>query len=374
MRFPSLLLLTIFVASCSASAGPVDGTAGEMGGNFGDEISTVLFVDPATVTAERQAFIAELRTIPARASKRELYEKYVPVIGANGVLEGITQLWPTCHSEAHDLGKVIQATINDIGTSLRVCRDGCYSGCMHGVLMEAFAGARTGAENDPERHVDVELVKTMLSDLCARNETMTAAYSPGDCAHGVGHALMVLSDYRIPETIRYCDGFGEDHLNYYCATGAYMEYVTERDAEDVATGKREFYPCDVGKYPAACARYKMVHVIPRNVKSRAQIGPFLRKCAQLTGKYRVGCYHGAGNGFMGPIVQGKVTLLDVCGGATGDDRFACIEGAIERMVKYHPDLAKKTCATVQGSDRETCDDAIAHGMYNMEKDMSLYAH
>ena len=56
-----------------------------------------------------------------------------------------------------------------------------------------------------------------------------ARYSPGDCAHGVGHALMWLADYDVQPALDACKLFVEPPLAYYCATGAYMEYVTERD-------------------------------------------------------------------------------------------------------------------------------------------------
>lgn len=232
----SVLFSAALLASCTAAGIPINDEAGEMSGNFSGEISSVLFVDPATVTTEYSSFTEQLNIIGRVASKRALYEEYVPIIGANGVLAGIEDLWPKCHSEGHDLGKVIFEHTADVGTALRVCRDGCYSGCMHGVLMEAFAGARTDATEDTEQHVDVEIVKEMMDEICA-GKTMVSSYSPGDCAHATGHALMVLTDYAVTQAVDYCDEFSSEHMRYYCATGAYMEYVTENDADDVQSGR-----------------------------------------------------------------------------------------------------------------------------------------
>lgn len=373
MRRSAFLALTFFLASCSAGAITAD-DAGEMSGTFSGDVSSVLFVELSTVKKEYGEFTAKLKALGRTSKqKRALYEEYVPVIGANGVLAGIEELWPKCHSEGHDLGKIIFAKTEDVGISLRVCRDGCYSGCMHGVLMEAFGGARADRAADPERHVDADLVKTMMDEIC-KEKTMTDAYSPGDCAHAVGHAFMVLADYLVPNAIGYCDGFDDEHMRYYCATGASMEYVTERDREDAAAGKRALYPCDVIKYPAACMRYKMVHVINRLVKKKSDVAKLLRSCNQLPGKYRLGCYHGAGNGFMSVVYAGKLTAMDVCGQGTNDERFVCIEGLMERMAKYHPDRAKEVCGDLdKGSlERKTCDAAIARGMYDMEKDLRFY--
>lgn len=339
-----------------------------------DAAAPELFVDPSSVQRERNDFRANLKKSGRMtAGKRDFYARAVPVIGANGVLDVITELWPKCHSEAHDLGKVIFADVRDIGTALRVCRDGCYSGCMHGVLMEAFGGARDS--DDPDGHVDVALVRGMMNDLCDKNETMTSSYSPGDCAHAVGHALMVLSDYVINEAVTLCDEFASKPMAYYCATGAYMEYVSERDRGDTTAGRSLFYPCDTHRYPAACARYKMVHVVGRTYRNFSSIRALASACEELSGFWRLGCFHGLGNGFMGLIATGKVAIDDLCllPSMTHDDRFVCVEGAIERMAKYHPERAREVCANdLKGWEQEVCAHSIEQGMYNMEKDFSLY--
>lgn len=335
----------------------------------GGEKPADLFVEPGTVAEERTSFLEELKTLDRKRSKRPLYEQYVGTIGANGVLEGIEELWPKCHNEAHDLGKIVFDRVQNVALGLRICADGCYSGCMHGVLMEAFTGLAD--PNDPEGHVDPSKLAALMDQICYKTDAMQSTYSEGDCAHGIGHALMVLADYHVNEAMGYCDEFDEVAMRYYCATGAYMEYVSENDDEEAST-KRALYPCDEGKYPAACMRYKMVHVIKRLVKKSSDVQKMMRSCNQLKEPYRIACYHGAGNGFMGFIAGGAVTLQDVCGKGADDERYVCIEGAMERMAKFHPERAAEVCAAVEGPDRATCDQAVENGMYDMEKDLSLY--
>src|SRR2546422_39164 len=98
-----------------------------------------LFVDPARVQRERAEFVVKLST--ASQPFRPLYEAYLDRIGANGILDGIEQLWPLCHDAAHDLGKLIHEKVRNVGAGLKVCSDRCNSGCMHGVLMGAFSSA-----------------------------------------------------------------------------------------------------------------------------------------------------------------------------------------------------------------------------------------
>ncbi len=358
-------IFLLFLTACGATGNIVIDDH-EMGESSFQQ-SALLYVDPEQVREKQSEFVAKLRTVGK--DKRSLFAEYIDVIGANGILDGIEKLWPKCHSEAHDIGKVIYAKLNDIGQGLSVCADRCYSGCMHGVLMEAFAAYHD--TDDAEGHVDLEKLKPAMSDLCFKNEKMASSYSPGDCAHGLGHALMFLSGYDVREAVESCEVFEESHMVYYCATGAYMEYVTENDKEDAET-KSLFYPCDAFDYPAACARYKFVYVAKRHYESKGKVGGLVEECGKLSGKFRLGCFHGLGNGHMPAVAVGKMNISDVCLTGSEDEKFVCIEGTIERMAKYHKESALKVCGTLEGKYKEICLKAVDQGMYNMDKDLSLY--
>jgi hypothetical protein len=331
-----------------------------------ESASNPLFVDPQKVHKQRGTFLQE--AVRAGRDKRPLYEKYLPIIGANGLLEGIQTLWPTCHSEAHDLGKVIFSRVRDIGKSLRICRDGCYSGCMHGILMEALKDVGRPTPH----HLDLAVLRPAIKDLCEKNPAMASTYSPGDCAHGVGHALMFLAAYEIPQAIKACAEFGQAAMDYYCTTGAYMEYVTERDTEDAAAGKHFFYPCDTYDYPAACARYKMVHVLRRHYLAGKSPETLRDQCKALTGNLRLGCFHGLGNAHMPLIAGGKISIRRVCLGLSKVEEFVCIEGAVERLAKYKEPRAIQVCQELEGKNKATCLAAVAQKMYDMQKDLTLY--
>ena len=328
--------------------------------------SELLFVDPESVREERREFVKKLRS--TGRNRRPLYEEYIDVLGANGIIDGIETLWPKCHSQAHDLGKVIFAELQDIGEGLRVCADHCYSGCMHGVLMGAFISVES---EDAEGHIEFEALKPALEELCYNNTEMTSSYSPGDCAHGAGHALMFLTNYDIPEAVEGCKEFDDDAMKYYCATGTYMEYVTENDRDDAET-KSLFYPCDAYDFPAACSRYKTVHVARRHYSDKGTTSEFVAECEKLEGKFRLGCFHGIGNAHMGILASRRMNFTDICLHGTEDEKFMCIEGAMERMAKYHLARALKVCDDLEGKYNDICLTAVDQGMYNMEKDFTLY--
>ncbi|NKB81965.1 MAG: hypothetical protein GKS05_08775 [Nitrospirales bacterium] len=238
---------------------------------------------------------------------------------------------------------------------------------MHGILMEAFA--TIGQTNG--QGLNKRALHPVINDLCFQNPVMTASYSPGDCAHGVGHALMFLTNYQIPEALETCTEFEKSSMIYYCATGVYMEYVTENDPTD-AKIKETFYPCDRYDYSAACARYKMVHVVRRHYEARRPLASLKKQCATLAHPFRLGCFHGLGNAHMPLIVAGKVQLRQVCLGLQEDEEMMCIEGAMERMAKFHEKRASQVCEGLQESNKTTCLTAVRQKMYHMDKDLSLY--
>ena len=363
------LSLSVFLLICASSQGLANeppvveelGAAEEEAAAF----QNPLFINPRGTQRQRAEFIRTLHQVGK--NNRQLVETSLPVIGANGALDGIESVWPKCHSEAHDLGKVIFARVRDVGMGLRVCEDRCNSGCMHGVLMEAFA---TIGKASPH-HMDLAALRPAIKDLCQSNPVMTASYSPGDCAHGVGHALMNLAGYEIPEALNACQGNENQAMEYYCATGAYMEYVTERDPQD-ATTKSVLYPCDQSIYPAACARYKMVHVVRRHYASGRTTGELRALCSSLTGAVRLGCFHGLGNAHMGLIAAGKIGIRPVCLGLETEEEFVCIDGAMERIAKFYPDIAVRVCDQLDGKNKAACLAAVSRKMYDMKKDLSLY--
>ena len=323
------------------------------------------FVSPDTAPTERRAFIQALQT--HTGSLRSLYDAWIDRVGANGILDGIESLRPGCHSEAHDLGKVIFARLENIGEALRACDRRCHSGCMHGILMEKFA-----AMCSVDGQLEFELLAPSIDLICRAEPRMREAYSVGDCAHGVGHALMFLSEYRVAKAVDACSGFRDEPMRYYCATGAYMEYVTAGKA-DATLAEASFSPCDQHPYPAACARYLMPRLLRFELERSGSTQRVLDLClSKPSGPERLGCIHGLGNAFMPWIAQGKLQLGEVCARFADDEMRVCVEGAMERMARYHRDRASEVCSQLSEDPRRVCDEALRNELYSMDKDFEPY--
>jgi len=334
---------------------------------------SLLYIPLEQTAASRQEFLKAYRASDQKHA-RALYEKFLPRIGANGLRQSLEAASPTCHDEAHDLGKVIFARLRDVGASLESCADACASGCMHGVLMEFFTDTASSGGSAHEHQHSAQLTAADVADkiptLC-ESKAMTRRYSPGDCAHGVGHAAMFLSKYEIPAGISLCDRFPSYALRYYCATGAYMEYRLVRNVSDLPV-HGAFYPCDKAPYPAACFRYIRTSSIGMDDTPGGTFAKFVQHCEGLTGKFRLGCFHGIGNAHMGRIARGRRPIAEVCGVGTREDQTVCVEGAMERLGKFTPEIAARRCDSLTDWRREVCHAAASRKMYDMEKSFAMY--
>jgi hypothetical protein len=339
-----------------------------------DPVTPNLQIRLEETVEERARFNQEFQTVKTSHDVRMLYEKYMDVIGANGIFHELKALKPKCHGEGHPLGMVIYAKLGRMGPALEACEGGCYSGCMHGVFMELFKidedkhEHTAGSVKDRDRTI-LSTVKENIPDICY-GETADL-YKPGDCAHAVGHAVMYILDYDIPRTMEHCRLFDTYAMEYYCATGGYMEYVNTHDRED---RKKQplLYPCDTGEYPAACFRYKLVHVFQRHYAERKDLNVIVEKCMGLTGKYRLGCFHGIGNAHMFYIAKRSVSFQQICQFGTKQDQYMCIEGAVERMAKYHPEQAVQKCQELSGWRYELCLSGTQRRMYDLDKSFEYY--
>lgn len=354
MRYVLLLLVLLAACSVSSPSGRVVS---------GDEL-----ILSANESAQA-SFERELRAFGESPNKRSMYEKYIGQIGANGLLDGVERVFSECHGQAHDIGKVVFARTKSVGESLKVCAQRCYSGCMHGVLMEAFKDEGVG---DEEGHIDVDKLKNKLNGLCFEDEAM-AEYGPGECAHGVGHTLMFLSGYRVQSALDACGGFESEAMEYYCADGAYMEYLTASVWDD--SGKSQFYPCDVFKYPAACMRTKVGLAAKEWYDAGDDYKRVIDECKLLNGSIRFGCFHGLGTSHSRFLVRGDLSIIDLCAQGGESDALACVEGALEFIGKYWSNKHPRICAPLETTDvvlHKKCVEAGEGGLYRLDKNLSQY--
>ena len=135
-------------------------------------------------------------------------------------LEHEVFLKPTCHTVAHAIGKTIYEQVG-LTAAIRLCWYRCTGGCIHGVL---GAHVTTIVKGAPFRAVPL-----ILTPAC-RDPLLVTLLMPGECAHSVGHALVLSGQFELSAALRICLLTGQRldparrlSLAHYCSGGVFMQ-------------------------------------------------------------------------------------------------------------------------------------------------------
>jgi len=324
------------------------------------ELKTWQEADPSI----KSSFLNDYKT--NTTERRETFENYYKTIGPKAFLDFLEDKYAKCHNESHPVGKTIYKKEQDVIKSLRICANRCTNGCMHGVIAEAYGGKDFGQ------------VVTEMKKFCTSGE-MAEMHKPGNCAHAMGHALMLLNSYELGKSIEGCNKFDTPAMSYYCSTGVFMEFsdklILQEELGLCGTVNRTglHYPCDTyTDYPAACYRYTLNH-IARDLGGNT--GGLVNECKKLSTRQRLGCYHALGTIFSPSIRKNPKLINSVCMQGSHDEKIICIEGVIEKLADYNEDEAMNVCYFTEGKYREVCESAAKEKMYRLNKpSIGLYTN
>ena len=286
--------------------------------------------------------------------RRAVFDEFLPRLDAQGMLDVLESIHPLCHSQAHELGRAVYASIGDLDAAVAQCGTRCTSACTHGVLEEAFGT------------VDLATLRPRLATLCTRG-ALGETRRIGTCAHGIGHALMTITGRDVGQSLAACGGFEIPALTDFCASGVFMELFEHPLPADAG----QLYPCDTyTTHPAACFRYLTMRLMRR--PSLGGDGAVLALCRSLSRPQRLGCVHGFGFGLI-PRLQRDPRWIESCDLSDPDEQTMCIEGAMEALGGLAPERARMVCARLTGPAAEVCHAAATSGLYRLDKpSMPLY--
>lgn len=309
--------------------------------------------------------------------EKRFFAKYIELVPAEAILGFLEAEEATCHPQAHELGRAIFRKHKDINQALKICGNNCTNACMHGAIGDAFSDDAVSHLSDSHSHNvshhdylpdSIDIMTDKMEAFC-RQGTMAQLHKRGNCAHAMGHALMLKTDHDIGTSIKGCSHFNEPGMDYYCATGVYMQYNDNVTAKGTRNADIEQwganYPCNkFTAYPAACYRY-----IVNEVKAERGLGleHLVILCGQLPDQTRAGCFHGLGAAYA-PIINTYPSLLKVvCSAGNSNEQTLCIEGAIEKLADFNEQWAISTCELLDSKNKGICL-AAAHGkMYRLDK-------
>lgn len=315
----------------------------------GDDMRAGMAIAPTAGRPDPAALATFQADLSHLGPTRGVFDQHLKALGGRAILEVLESRNASCHGEAHELGRALMALRGDIGAALLECGTGCTSACMHGVVGEAFGGS------------DITAITARMNSFC-ETSAMRELHPAGNCGHGIGHALMFAAERNVDAALGGCQGFTRPGMRYYCATGVFMELLASPSPPQLAAQSHE--PClNHPEFAAACYRYRA----PSLVSELGGPEALQESCLAQETPFREACFHGLGGVMMASFRQDPSLLGRYCGVGGEAEQTMCVEGAIEKEADFDPDGARLICAKQTGRLRRACDEAVAHGMYDVEK-------
>lgn len=260
-----------------------------------------------------------------------------------------------CHAITHAIGQAAVRKYDGVAEAFRHGDNTCGSGYYHGVLQGvALTLGRTKLLSD-------------LDAVCAGvpgKEQRSLDYF--NCVHGVGHAIMAVTDDDLFEALRDCDGLTGSMEQNACGNGVFMENLIVDGAHGGHYSKYlkpsdPLYPCNAvdEKYKTECFDMQTSYALGVVQGDFAKV---FALCANVGVPYRAACYQSLGrDAATVSLNQVPGTVARCALGTDREQQTNCVIGAVLDFVYYyHSDQqAQQLCAAVDAALQDVCRNTTA---------------
>jgi hemoglobin len=233
----------------------------------------------------------------------------------------------SCHVVVHAIGREafrLKGTVHD---ALGACDQTCHSGCYHGVL-ERFLGAASGHAGHHGGGVDPALLEARAAQACDPGVPRRLLFQ---CLHGLGHAVMFFSDYRLKTALGICDRLPDGWSQRSCYGGVFMEnlFAAVPDKRDVNPSDFH-YPCDAvePKYRGECYLIQTWRMWEMGLTTEQ----LFEQCRTVVG-FQTECAQSIGRDLSIDVRSGGPRpAAQKCESGQGDASRACIRGVVYALI------------------------------------------
>lgn len=256
-----------------------------------------------------------------------------------------------CHPIVHAIGRETFRIKTNIHDSFSACDQTCHSGCYHGAVERFLRGDNIYAEAN--RHPSTTELKQKAAGACDPKLALRFHFQ---CLHGLGHALLFFSRYKLQQSLEVCDFLPEAWSRSSCYGGVFMENVFNATPETRDLSPTDYhYPCNKldQKYRSEC----YVMQTSRMTEMGLSTDNIFRECAKA-GEFQVSCAISIGRDLSNDVRLGQFrSTAEKCELGVGAARLACLRGAVYALIDNTWDgrYALPFCAALSHeSDRSIC--------------------
>jgi hypothetical protein len=256
-----------------------------------------------------------------------------------------------CHPVVHAIGRETFRIKGNIHDSFSACDQTCHSGCYHGSVERFLRG--DDVYSQIKKHPSAAELKQKAALACDPNVPVRLRFQ---CLHGLGHALLFFSRYRLAASLDTCDALPDDWSRQSCYGGVFMENVSNATPETRDLSPTDYhYPCNrvAERYRGEC------YVMQTSRMTEMGLSPeeIFKEC-EKAGEHKTACALSLGRDLSNFVRAGEFqSTARKCESASGESRSACMRGAVYALVDNTWDgrYALPFCAALsQEKDRLAC--------------------
>ncbi len=301
------------------------------------------------------------------ASKFLAKTSYEEIIKIFREIEREPEIFTHCHELMHFLGREEYYKVNDIHQVLAKSDPACFSGSYHGVVEGYLISKNLPADDATYRKE--------IANLCGEKISYEVAEIYNQCVHGIGHALMFLTEAEVPRSLKICDALVSQKDKEYCYSGVFMENVNSSTNPDHPSNYIKAddptYPCNVldEQYQKMCYTLQVPHFFDW---AKFDWPKTVALCGQIPLEYQEVCYRGIGSNQIG-YSQDFLVMKNNCDLVALSGRVACIEGVVSTLAtRYAGDFSRMQnfCAVVSAENKKRCYQVMGASLKSWVKDES----
>ena len=298
---------------------------------------------------------------------------YQTLLSALEGAQNYPEVFARCHAVTHFIGRSAYKTNPDIRNLYERGSPACWGGFYHGVIEAYF---------DERPYESEEQFARGIRNVCGSESDYSTPRFFHECLHGIGHAMMFVSDDNLPKSLRWCDKLPTNQKQGTCHGGVFME----NSSSSTNTGSGHIskyiknddplYPCDIleEKYLSICYQYQssyFAQLVKHDWKKTGDL------CLKVPKAYQLGCFRIIGSNQVG-FTQDPKIMNQTCNSMPNSNaQDSCVLGVVSGLMGRYinkPNMAEQFCALVTNKHKQNCWTSIGSSLSSWSGDKSKVAH
>ncbi len=254
-----------------------------------------------------------------------------------------------CHQITHIIGRTGYKKYGGLDKAYAQGDSFCWSGYYHGAIEQAI--------ND----IGGDKIASQAPVVCKSfADKRIYSFDHFNCVHGLGHGMMAVGAYDLPDSLELCDNLTSDWERSSCYGGVFMENVMVATRGDGTSAyfkdSEPLYPCTFVRtpYKEQCYLMQTSQVLQKN---GYDFSATFQECTKADSAFVDTCYRSLGRDASGSTSSDRDRTIANCRLAPDANALHnCMLGAVRDFVSYHHSdvQAKDLCQAFGGDVTAPC--------------------